>query len=311
VSSRAAPPLDRRVNATSRLSDAFPLIAAAVLALAGVVLFITVLWPDPATPERSRSAIAPPPASTAAQSQSAQPESAAGPAVREPTDATPPGGETAAPADTAASTPTAPQVESVPAEPPRTPPSAAAQAQAPALTVPDGSDNPNVERMVKAAIAGDDAGVKQLAKELASVRFARGDRVRARQHNARGLALMKTARYDEAVAAFQAARAADAADAEIRENLGYALLKAERIEEAERALLAALEIGPRRASAWGSLAFVYAKRGLPREGVQLILTAYELAPNRAKAKQNYARQARTEDDARVRAMLSEAIARLR
>jgi Flp pilus assembly protein TadD len=165
--------------------------------------------------------------------------------------------------------------------------------------------------MLDAAIAGDDVQVQQLARELASKRRVRGDRPRARQLNAQGLALMSTARYAEAVPAFEAAHKADAGDAEVRENLGYALLKAGRLDEAEEALLATLEIGPRRASAWGSLAFVYAKQERSREAVQLILTAYRFAPNHRKAVESYTRQATADTDPRVRAMLAEALSRLR
>jgi Flp pilus assembly protein TadD len=169
----------------------------------------------------------------------------------------------------------------------------------------------NVQAMVDAAIQRDDVQVQQLSRELASKRRVRGDRPRARKLNAQGLALMSTGRYAEAVPAFETAHEADGGDAEVRENLGYALLKAGRIDEAERALLAALEVAPRRASAWGSLGFVYAKQGRASEAVQLILTAYRFAPSHRKAFESYRRQASTDPDPKVRAMLDEALSRLR
>jgi Flp pilus assembly protein TadD len=165
--------------------------------------------------------------------------------------------------------------------------------------------------MVEAAIRGDLTRVQQLGRALAAARPTRGDRARARQLNARGLGLAKTERYDDAVTAFQAAHEADRADPEIRENLGIALLKAGRAEEAERALLAALEIGPRRASAWGSLAFAYAKLGRHTEAVKLLLTAYRFAPNQRRAIESYTRQASSDPDPKVRAMLTDALAALR
>jgi Flp pilus assembly protein TadD len=164
--------------------------------------------------------------------------------------------------------------------------------------------------MIGAALAGNDSEVQQRAKELASASAARGDRKQARELNAKALKLMRNGRYDDALPLLESAHRADPGDPEIRENLGYALLKADRVDEAESALLAALEIGPRRASAWGSLGLVYAKRGRHAEAVKLMETAYRSAPDRKKVLESYRRQAKTESDPKVRAMLADVVAHL-
>ena len=164
--------------------------------------------------------------------------------------------------------------------------------------------------MVDAAIAGDDVQLQDLAKQLGSRRTDRGDRSRARDLNRKALAFAQKGRYADAVPLFEEAHRADPGDPEVRENLGYALLKAGRTEEAEPALLSALEIAPQRASAWGSLAHVYAKRGQADEAVKLILTAYRLAPDRKRAAEIYRRQAKTDADPKVRAMLEDAVKQL-
>src|SRR5690349_8654133 len=43
------------IEEPNRLAEAFPLIAAGVLVLVGVVLFMTVLWPESETTDRGRS----------------------------------------------------------------------------------------------------------------------------------------------------------------------------------------------------------------------------------------------------------------
>jgi tetratricopeptide (TPR) repeat protein len=282
---------------SSRLAEAFPLIAAAVLGLAGVVLFLAVLWPEGKTP--SPRDVTPAPATTPVPAAPQPAQEATTPAPAAPH----------APADMATPAPVVPQASEDTTQA-KAPPAETRQSEAPAAE-PSVAPTPGAQAMVDAALQGDDARVQQLARELSSTRPKRGDRPRARKLNAQGLALMNTARYAEAVSAFEAAYKVDDADVEVRENLGYALLKAGRIEEAERALLAALEIGPRRASAWGSLGFVYAKQGRDRDAVQIILTAHRFAGNRRKALESYARQANTDADPKVRAMLGDAVNRLR
>jgi Flp pilus assembly protein TadD len=164
--------------------------------------------------------------------------------------------------------------------------------------------------MIDAALTGDDVQLKQLAQRLSAERPSRGDRNRARELNGEALKMVRSGRYADAASLFEAAHRADPGDPEVRENLGYALLRAERIDEAESALLSTLEVGPQRASAWGSLGFVYAKRGQHAEAVKLILTAYRFAPDRRKALESYQRQAKSDADPKVRAMLEEAVSRL-
>lgn len=232
------------------MTEAFPLITAAVLAVVGIVLFVAA--PEKAT-EPSAAATAPSSAGTSA-----------------------PAAETALPDATAS-------------PPPKAQP---------------------VEIMVDAAIAGDDAQVQALVKQLATERAARGERSRARELNSKGLAQMRSGRYAAAASLFEDAHRADPGDAEVRENLGYALLKAGRLPEAETALLSALEIGPTRASAWGSLGHIYAKRGRHAEAVRLVLTAYRLAPDRSKVAETYRRLAESDADPKVRAMFEEVVRQL-
>jgi tetratricopeptide (TPR) repeat protein len=297
-----------RAESTSRLAEAFPLIAAAVLALVGAALFVAVLWPDTPAPNRRDTVTAPAPSEAPATPEAREDRSARSEAVP-PTSSS--AGEAPGSAERAPSIAQAPPDQAPPRQPAlgQEPPRALQRApETPRAAALPGA---SAGAMVAAAIEGEHTQVQQLARELASKRRARGDRPRARQFNAQGLSLMSTARYAEAVPAFEAAHQADPGDAEVRENLGYALLKAGRIDKAEQALLSALEIGPRRASAWGSLGFVYAKQGRQREAVQLILTAYRFAPSRRKALESYTRQASTDPDPKVRATLAEALNRVR
>jgi Flp pilus assembly protein TadD len=253
---------------SNALTDAFPLIAAGVLVIVGVVLFVTVLWPDSGTSERTPAA--------------------AGSADR--------------------NAPSTPGQADTPTPAPAEPPQVAASTEPPQVAAPP--EAPAIAAMIDAAIAGDDTRLQSAIRQLAARAPARGDRARARELNAKALAYTRGARYTDAVPLFEAAHGADPGDAEVRENLGYALLKAGRIDEAEAALLSTLEVAPRRASAWGSLAFVYAKQDRKHAAVKLIQTAYRFAADRRKAAEAYRRQAKSDPDPKVRAMLTEAVARL-
>jgi Flp pilus assembly protein TadD len=277
-----------------------------VLAIIGIVLFITVLWPESGTSDRA-AALSTAPTSPPQRSPSSP---SAPDAALPPPEVNPPAAEstTAAAAPPEPTQAAAPAAKPEPAEraqsaPPTAPPASVAAAEPAQTASVPASASPDVKSMVDAAIAGDDAQVQSFAKKLAAQRATRGDRSRARELNGKALAQMRGGRYADAVPLFEAAHGADPGDPEIRENLGYALLKAERIEEAERALLSALEIGPQRASAWGSLGFVYAKRGQQAEAVRLMLTAYRFAPDRKKAADIYRRQAQSDADPKVRAAL--------
>jgi Flp pilus assembly protein TadD len=178
-------------------------------------------------------------------------------------------------------------------------------------TVTPGAEQANASSLVAAAIAGDEARLRELVSELrVQPKPLRVDRPRARQLNERGLALWQRQRYAEAAAVFREAHAADATDAEIAENLGYALLKAGDVGAAEPAILAALELGPERASAWGSLGLVYAKQGKHHEGVACVLTAYRFSLQPKRALDAYSRLALADKDPKVRALLSEVMSRI-
>ena len=187
------------------------------------------------------------------------------------------------------------------------PPDARAQSGPPQSTVLQPA---SVSRLVAAAIAGDQTRLRELVTQLRSRPRARGDRVRARRLNEHGLALSQRQRYAEAAAYFRDAHRADGSDSEIAENLGYSLLRAGEVAAAEPAILSALELAPERASAWGSLGLIYAKQGKHREGVACVLTAYGFAADRKRVLEVYTRLAANDEDAKVRAMLSEAVERL-
>jgi tetratricopeptide (TPR) repeat protein len=174
-----------------------------------------------------------------------------------------------------------------------------------------GESPASAQALVAATIAGDRARAADIAARLQrEPRPPHGDRRKARELNDAGLALWQRQRYDEAAVLFGKARAADASDPEIAENLGYALLKAGRVDEAERRLLEAIALAPERASAWGSLGMVYAKQGRHRAGVACVLKAYGYAQDRKRVRSVYRRLAASDEDPRVRAMLAEVVSRL-
>ncbi len=174
-----------------------------------------------------------------------------------------------------------------------------------------GAERANASTLVSAAIAGDEVRFRNVIAELkAQPKAVRLDRPRARQLNERGLALWQRQRFAEAATIFKDAHSADASDAEIVENLGYALFKAGDVAAAEPAILAALEMAPERATAWGSLGLIYAKQGKHREGVACVLTAYRFALQPDRALDIYSRLALSHEDAKVRAMMSDAVSRI-
>jgi len=175
----------------------------------------------------------------------------------------------------------------------------------------DKSAGVTASMLVSSAIARDDARFGQIAAQLKmQPRPARVDRRAARDLNERGLALWQRQRFGEAAVLFAQAHQADASDAEIAENLGYSLLKSGQVSQAEAAILAALALAPERASAWGSLGLVYAKQGRHGDGVACVLTAYRYTREPKRTLDAYSRLAATDEDPRVRAMLSEVVRRL-
>ena len=169
----------------------------------------------------------------------------------------------------------------------------------------------SVQTLIAAAIAGDEGRLERIAKELrAKPRPPRGERRLARDLNERGLALWRRQRFSEAAVYFRQAHQADASDPEIAENLGYALLRSGQVAEAESAIHAALTLAPDRASAWGTLGMLRAKAGRHSEGVACVLTAYRFTRDQRRTLDVYSRLATTDEDPRVRAVLSEVVGRL-
>lgn len=178
-------------------------------------------------------------------------------------------------------------------------------------TAGDKGAGATVDMLVGAAVARDEAQFAQIAAKLRTQpRPARVDRRLARDLNERGLALWQRQRFGEAAVIFREAHLADASDAEVAENLGYSLLRSGQIAQAEAAILAALALAPERASAWGSLGLAYAKQGRHGDAVACVLTAYRYTREPKRTLEVYSRLAATDEDPKVRAMLSDVVSRL-
>jgi tetratricopeptide (TPR) repeat protein len=99
------------------------------------------------------------------------------------------------------------------------------------------------------------------ARDLMDAHARAQTRARAREHAARGRALLRTRQGAEAAREFTAALALDAADARAQSGLAYAYVLSGRIDDATAAQHAALELDPRLASAHYGLALLDERRG--------------------------------------------------
>lgn len=108
----------------------------------------------------------------------------------------------------------------------------------------------------------------------------------AAQLNARGAALLKDGKFDEAVAELQ--KAADAApkSAVIQSNLAYAYDRQGRTEEAVAAYRKALELDPKNAIVRNNLANLYSKQGLYEDAAREYEDLVQRDPDNATAKAN-------------------------
>lgn len=108
----------------------------------------------------------------------------------------------------------------------------------------------------------------------------------AAQQNARGAALLKDGKFDEAVAELQ--KAADAApkSAVIQSNLAYAYDRQGRTEEAVAAYRKALELDPKNAIVRNNLANLYSKQGLYEDAAREYEDLVQRDPDNATAKAN-------------------------
>jgi len=108
----------------------------------------------------------------------------------------------------------------------------------------------------------------------------------AAQQNARGAALLKDGKFEEATVELQ--KAADAApkSAVIQSNLGYALDKQGRADEAIAAYRKALELDPANAIVRNNLANLYGKQGNYDDAARELEDLVQRDPGNATAKAN-------------------------
>ncbi len=108
----------------------------------------------------------------------------------------------------------------------------------------------------------------------------------AAQQNARGAALLKEGKFEEAAAELQKAAEAAPKSAIIQSNLGYALDRQGRIDEAVAAYRKALELDPENAIVRNNLANLYSKQGLYDDAARQLEDLVQRDPGNATAKAN-------------------------
>jgi superkiller protein 3 len=108
----------------------------------------------------------------------------------------------------------------------------------------------------------------------------------AAQQNARGTALLKEGKFEEAAAELQKAAEAAPKSAIIQSNLGYALDRQGRIDEAVAAYRKALELDPENAIVRNNLANLYSKQGLYDDAARELEDLVQRDPGNATAKAN-------------------------
>ena len=108
----------------------------------------------------------------------------------------------------------------------------------------------------------------------------------AAQQNARGAALLKEGKFEEASIEFQKAAEAAPKSAVVQSNLGYALDKQGRTDEAIAAYRKALELDPANTIVRNNLANVYGKQGLYDDAARELEDLVQRDPGNATAKAN-------------------------
>ena len=108
----------------------------------------------------------------------------------------------------------------------------------------------------------------------------------AAQQNARGTALIKEGKFEEAAAELQKAAEAAPKSAVIQSNLAYAYDKQGRIEEAVAAYRRALELDPKNVTVRNNLANLYSKQGLYDDATRELEDVVQRDPGNATAKAN-------------------------
>jgi Flp pilus assembly protein TadD len=108
----------------------------------------------------------------------------------------------------------------------------------------------------------------------------------AAQQNARGTALIKEGKFEEAAAELQKAAEASPKSAVIQSNLAYAYDKQGRIEEAVAAYKKALELDPKNVTVRNNLANLFSKQGLYDDATRELEDVVQRDPGNATAKAN-------------------------
>ncbi len=108
----------------------------------------------------------------------------------------------------------------------------------------------------------------------------------AAQQNARGAALIKEGKFEEAAAELQKAAEAAPKSAVIQSNLAYAYDRQGRVEEAVAAYRKALELDPKNVTVRNNLANLYSKQGLYDDASRELEDLIQRDPDNATAKAN-------------------------
>jgi Flp pilus assembly protein TadD len=108
----------------------------------------------------------------------------------------------------------------------------------------------------------------------------------AAQQNARGAALLKDGKFEEAAAELQKAADAAPTSAVIQSNLAYAYDRQGKTEEAVAAYRKALELDPKNTIVRNNLANLYSKQGLYEDAAREYEDLVQRDPGNATAKAN-------------------------
>ena len=108
----------------------------------------------------------------------------------------------------------------------------------------------------------------------------------AAQQNARGAALLKDGKFEEAVAELQKAADAAPTSAVIQSNLAYAYDRQGKTEEAVAAYRKALELDPKNTIVRNNLANLYSKQGLYEDAAREYEDLVQRDPGNTAAKAN-------------------------
>ena len=169
-----------------------------------------------------------------------------------------------------------------------------------------------VETLIQAAMSGDATRLEALIRDLESGPApAAGNRGEARQINDQALSLLRDKRYDEAIPVLEQARLADESDVEVVGNLADTLMRAGKLDEAWRMALVGLRLAPRRTVSWSTLGMLSAKREDPAVAVACLVAGYRFSNVQPTTLEVYSKLATTDEDAKVRSAMKEAVKRIR